>query len=75
MRRLALLAVIALSACAGAQSSDCTGEWFEIGKRDGRMGALSQAERYGARCGIPVDVQRYEEGYRAGSAERPRPPV
>ena len=75
MRRLALLAVIALSACAGAESSDCSGDWYSIGKRDGRMGAFSQAERYAKRCGVPVDVQRYEEGFRAGSAERPRPPV
>jgi len=75
MRRIALLAIVLLSGCAGAQSVDCTGDWFEIGKRDGRMGAYSQVERYVARCSGPVDRARYEEGHRAGSAERPRPPV
>lgn len=75
MRRLAILAVATLSGCAGAGSSDCTGDWFDIGKRDGRMGAFSQPDLYAKRCGVPVDTQRYEEGYRAGSAERPRPPV
>lgn len=75
MKRLAILAVAALSGCAGTDSADCSGDWYAIGRRDGRIGAYSQAERYAKRCGVPVDVQRYEEGHRAGSAERPRPPV
>jgi hypothetical protein len=54
---------------------DCASDWFEIGKRDGRIGAYSQADRYAARCGAAVDRERYEQGHRAGSAERARPPV
>jgi hypothetical protein len=73
---MALLAAIAaLSGCAGLQEADCGGDWFMIGKRDGRLGAVSQVERYASICSTPVDRARYEEGHRAGSAERPRPPV
>ena len=76
MRRLALLVIVLLAGCAdgGVGSRDCTGDWFLIGERDGRMNVGSQAERYAARCGVPVDGARYEEGYRKGMSERPHVP-
>jgi hypothetical protein len=73
MRRLVMLFVLGLAGCAGVSSSDCGPDWFAIGQRDGRMDAGRQIERYAARCGTPVDVQRYEEGYREGFSQRPRP--
>lgn len=75
MKQCALLLIVSLSGCAAAQKADCGGDWFNVGKRDGRIGASSQVEHYASRCGVPVDVERYDAGYRAGSAERPRPPV
>jgi hypothetical protein len=69
MRTIALLAVAALAGCA----TDCGPDWRSIGQRDGRLGAGSQAERYAARCGTPVDVAAYEAGYREGFAHRPPP--
>ena len=71
MRRLAILAALALAGCAGG--GDCGPDWRSIGARDGRIHAGSQAERYAARCGGPVDTAAYEEGYRAGFAQRPIP--
>ncbi len=61
-----VLAALALAGCAGIRGSDC-------GQRDGRMNAGSQAANYAARCGTPVDGAAYEEGYRAGFAQRPPP--
>ena len=72
MKRTSLLAMLALAGCAGT-SVDCGPDWLEIGRRDGRIGAGSQAERYAARCGVPVDGERYAEGYREGFAQRPPP--
>jgi len=72
MKRLPLLAFLALAGCAGT-SVDCGPDWFEIGKRDGRIAAGSQIERYAARCGVPVDRARYEEGYRESLAQRGPP--
>lgn len=69
MRRLAILTVLALTGCA----SDCGPDWRAIGERDGRINAGSQAERYAARCGKPVDTAAYEEGYGVGFAQRPPP--
>ena len=69
MRTAALLVVLA-SGCA----ADCGADWYELGARDGRLGAEAQAEVYAARCGVKPDAARYEEGYRAGSAQRPRVP-
>lgn len=74
MRRLALISLVALAGCAGADSRDCSGDWFLIGERDGRLNAGSQAERYAARCGVPVDTARYDEGYRKGVSGRPYVP-
>lgn len=71
MRRLLLLAVLALSGCAG--TADCGPDWFAIGQRDGRINAGSQAERYAARCSGSVDRDRYAEGYAEGFSHRPTP--
>ncbi|MGH8726053.1 MAG: hypothetical protein ACREU1_14450 [Burkholderiales bacterium] len=71
MRRLAVLCVLVFSGCVG--TADCGPDWFAVGSRDGRINAGSQAERYAARCGTPVDTARYDEGYREGFAQRPVP--
>jgi len=72
---LALAACCAVMAgCAGTGGIDCSADWYSIGQRDGRLGADSQAERYAARCSGQVDRQRYEEGWSAGLAMRPRIP-
>jgi len=77
MRRGATLCVLVLAGCAGggAGSSDCGPDWFLVGERDGRVNTGSQIEHYAARCGVPVDRGRYEEGYREGFSQRPRPAV
>jgi hypothetical protein len=60
-----------LAACC---SVDCGPDWFAVGQRDGRINAgEQQIERYAARCGGPVDRQRYLEGYRDGFDQRPPP--
>jgi hypothetical protein len=73
MKLTIMLAGLALGGCAGVGSSDCGPDWRSVGQRDGRINAGSQAERYAARCGTPVDSAAYEEGYRAGFAQRPIP--
>ena len=68
---LLLLALSALLAgCATA--SECAGDWYSIGQRDGRFGAFAQADLYAQRCGA-VDVEKYDAGYRDGYAARPNP--
>jgi len=71
MKRLILLAAVALSGCAAA-GGDCGSDWGAVGERDGRMNFGSQAERYAARCG-KVDIAAYNEGFARGSALRPPP--
>jgi hypothetical protein len=73
MKTIAVLAALALTGCAGSGSSDCGPDWRSVGQRDGRINAGSQAANYAARCGTPVDSAAYEEGYRAGFAQRPVP--
>ncbi|MCD6041771.1 MAG: hypothetical protein K0R40_1374 [Burkholderiales bacterium] len=60
---------MALAGCA----ADCGPDWYEIGSRDGRLGAQGQIENYARRCGTAPDATRYAEGYRAGFAQRPIP--
>ena len=57
--------------CAGCATVDCNSNWFEIGQRDGRLGADSQVESYSGSC-PQVDRARYAEGHQAGLAMRPR---
>ena len=72
---LAVVQILLLAGCAGLGAADCGPDWYAIGERDGRINAGSQAERYAARCGTPVDAQRYEEGYRQGFSQRRYPMV
>ena len=68
-----LAMTVLLAGCAGTGSPDCGPDWNSIGQRDGRINAGSQAPRYAARCGGNVDTAAYEDGYRAGAAQRPQP--
>ena len=70
LKNLALAA--ACAALGGCAALECDTNWYETGRRDGLLGAESQAEYYGARCGPDVDVMRYLEGWSAGTAMRPR---
>jgi hypothetical protein len=74
MRKTLALAAfcLAVPGCAAIAKLDCDTDWYETGRRDGRLGASSQIESYAARCGGNVDRARYEEGWQAGSAMRPR---
>jgi len=74
MRRLAMLVVILMTGCTVPGSRDCETDWTSLGQRDGRLGAGSQAERYAAKCGKPVDTAAYDAGYREGSSHRPHVP-
>ena len=58
---------------AGCASNDCAVSPFELGQRDGMLGA-NQVERLGASCGGSFDAGRYTEGYRETFSRRP-PPV
>jgi hypothetical protein len=60
-----------LGGCATA--SDCAGDWYAVGQRDGRLGAQMQAETYASRCSAQVDQARYAEGWREGFSARPIP--
>lgn len=64
------------SGCAAMNEGDCRADMYQVGMRDGRMGAGSQIERYAGRCaasGASADSSRYAEGYAAGFAQRPIP--
>jgi hypothetical protein len=69
--RFAILSLCAL--LGGCASNDCAMNAFELGQRDGMLGA-NQTERLGASCGGSFDAARYTEGYRETFARRP-PPV
>lgn len=66
---------VLLSGCAALAVDECTADPYQLGRRDGRIGAHSQAESYSARCAgrARFDVDRYLEGWRDGVADRPRP--
>ena len=71
MRITALALAFVVCGCA----SDCGGDWYQVGARDGRIGAEPQIDNYAARCsGVQPDAARYAEGYAAGFAQRPRIP-
>ncbi len=80
-RSLALAALgtlaLLLAGCAALVQDECTADAYQVGKRDGRLGAYAQADAYAARCGSRgrFDASRYMEGWRDGLAERPRPVV
>ena len=66
-----------VAGCAAIGIDECTADSYQVGRRDGRIGAYSQADAYAARCRAQgrFDVQRYLEGWRDGWADRPRPVV
>lgn len=71
----AVAKVLILAACAtfaGCAALECDTNWYETGRRDGLLGAESQAEYYSGLCSGNVDVLRYLEGWQAGVAMRPR---
>jgi hypothetical protein len=70
---VAVALVSALMTGCASTATDCGGDWYAIGARDGRLGARPQAEIYGARCTGSVDTARYMKGWEAGFAERPIP--
>ena len=76
MTRIAAAGVLAVivAGCAGFGVPDCGSDWYEIGMRDGRLGASSQVERYATTC-PNLDRKRYEEGHAVGTAARPRLPI
>lgn len=74
MLRLTLVtALVALAGCAALGAADCGPDWYEIGQRDGRIGAQPQDQAYARRCGVPVDSVRYREGWQSGFRQRPGP--
>lgn len=72
---IAAAALLLIAGCAGLSSVDCTTDAYSLGARDGRLGATPQAELYAQRCGTAPDLQKYNEGWAAGRAQRPTPPV
>lgn len=75
--RLILLAAascLILAGCAQLSADDCKDpDWYQLGQRDGRMGAQPQVDQYAARCGIKPDTARYMEGWQEGAWARPIP--
>lgn len=72
MRKALAAFCVVLSGCAAIAKLDCDTDWYETGRRDGRLGADSQIENYAARCDGNVDRARYAEGLQVGLAMRPR---
>jgi hypothetical protein len=66
--------ILVLACLLGGCAADCTGDWYAIGQRDGRLGATPQADIYASRCGGNVDRARYQEGWQSGDAMRPKTP-
>ena len=77
MKSIAALAsaAILLAGCAAIAVEECSADAYQIGKRDGRIGAYAQSDRYAARCGGRFSASRYMDGWRDGFAERPKPVV
>ena len=79
MKSMAMLgaAALVLQGCAAIAVDECTADSYQVGRRDGRIGAYSQADAYAQRCGTRggFDASRYLEGWRDGWADRPKPVV
>jgi hypothetical protein len=60
-----------LSGCAAIAKLECDTDWYETGRRDGRLGVSPQIDSYTARCGGNVDRARYAEGWEEGWEMRP----
>ena len=67
-----LVSLFILAASAGCASYGAT-DWYEIGARDGRLGAWPQDEYLQSRFGTPTDRAQYLRGWDAGFAQRPHP--
>ena len=65
------LAIAICCSSFGGCAVNCGSDWREVGANEGRLGADLQVERYSATC-TGFDRARYEEGWREGSAMRPR---
>ena len=68
---LALLAVVILSSCASADSSQCAGG-YELGYRDAIMGLVPQDPLYEPQCrqrGARFDLALYRQGWLDGHFE------
>ena len=73
MRPLLVLTLCTvLAGCATAGGNDCSSDPFQLGQRDGVLGA-NEADRHAARCGGSFNAERYREGYRDGFSRRPIP--
>ena len=70
---LCLTTLLLASGCASMGGADCATDAFQLGQRDGRIGASPQADRYAARCNAPVDAEKYQAGWSAGYSQRPIP--
>ena len=57
---------------SGCASNDCAMNAFELGQRDGMLGA-NQTERHVSRCGASFDAGRYSAGFSDSFARRPAP--
>ena len=62
-------------ALAGCAKLACDTDWYETGRRDGRLGASPQIDSYVERCGDNVDRARYTEGWEVGWGMRPLGPM
>jgi len=72
MRLLLVVAsLVALAGCAVFGAPDCDSDWYEVGQRDGILGAPWQYENYAQRCGDAVDAVRYREGWRDANSRIP----
>lgn len=70
--RQALIGALSLLALGGCATLECDTDWYETGRRDGRLGAQPQVEYYAGRCKGNVDVLRYLDGWHLGVSMRPR---
>ena len=73
----AAVSCLIMAGCAGLSGAECrSSDWYQIGQRDGRLGAQPQLDLYAAQCGqngARPDAARYTEGWQAGFSERPLP--
>ena len=81
LRRVLLpLALLSTTACTTVNSGfaalapNCSQDWYQAGKRDGRLGLQPWDVQYDASCGGRFDRPRYVTGWQAGASDRPAQP-